>query len=146
MNKKCFKCGIIKPVDSFYRHKETADGYLGKCKTCTKRDVKKRYDSDDGRAKIIAYEKSRFKDPERKKKIANYQKKSRESRPGAYRARNAVSNAVRDGRLIRLPCEICGDAKSQAHHDDYRRPLSVRWLCFKHHREIEHGQQVTAVK
>lgn len=30
---------------------------------------------------------------------------------------------------------------SQAHHEDYARPLDVRWLCFKHHRET-HGQQV----
>lgn len=41
-----------------------------------------------------------------------------------------------DGTLIRLPCEICGTDKDvQAHHDDYNRPLEVRWLCRKHHKE-----------
>ena len=43
--------------------------------------------------------------------------------------------AVRYGRLKRQPCEICGDSNSQAHHDDYNKPLAVRWLCQKHHSE-----------
>ena len=52
-----------------------------------------------------------------------------------------VLNAIRDGKMERLSCEVCG-AKAQAHHDDYSKPLDVRWLCFKHHRE-HHGQIVT---
>jgi len=37
--KRCFKCGQEKELDEFYVHKEMADGRLGKCKKCTKRDV-----------------------------------------------------------------------------------------------------------
>jgi hypothetical protein len=59
-----------------------------------------------------------------------------------YKAHKKVSNALRYGKLKRLPCEICGNIKSEAHHDDYRSPLKVRWLCFKHHREL-HGQKVS---
>ena len=44
-----------------------------------------------------------------------------------------VSRAVRAGRLRRQPCEACGSTDVQAHHDDYSRPLDVRWLCTKHH-------------
>lgn len=54
--------------------------------------------------------------------------------PAKKAATDAVSNAIRDGRLVRQPCECCG-AWAQAHHDDYSKPLDVRWLCPKHHAE-----------
>ena len=51
------------------------------------------------------------------------------------RARNAVFRAVKSGRLTRLPCEGCGERNSEGHHDDYDKPLEVRWLCNHHHNE-----------
>lgn len=35
-SKNCFKCNIEKPLTDFYKHPETTDGRLGKCKECTK--------------------------------------------------------------------------------------------------------------
>ncbi len=44
--------------------------------------------------------------------------------------RTAVSGRYRDGmHLDRQPCEVCGDPKTDGHHEDYSRPLEVRWLC-----------------
>lgn len=40
MEKKCFKCGELKSVDCFYKHKDMSDGYLNKCKQCTRDDVR----------------------------------------------------------------------------------------------------------
>ena len=54
------------------------------------------------------------------------------------RAGQVVRRAVRLGILARKPCEICGNSKSHAHHDNYWEPLAVRWLCPKHHR-LQHN-------
>jgi hypothetical protein len=51
------------------------------------------------------------------------------------RAHNLVEKAVAKGILVPRPCEVCGNPKAQAHHDDYQQPLQVRWLCKKHHHE-----------
>lgn len=54
------------------------------------------------------------------------------------RARLKVLDATRSGRLVKQPCEVCGIKKVHAHHDNYDKPLSVRWLCKFHHNEV-HG-------
>ena len=45
----------------------------------------------------------------------------------------AVFRAIKSGALTSMPCQICGDVKTVAHHDDYDKPLEVRWLCRSHH-------------
>lgn len=137
MQKRCSKCRQYKPITLFYKHAEMADGYLNKCKLCVKRGVKERYNNPIQKKKIIEYEKKRWQNPERRKKALEYQRKRRNSFKGKNRCRQVVNNALRDGRLIRLPCEVCNNPKSQAHHPDYRSPLKVNWLCRKHHLEIE---------
>lgn len=43
--KRCFKCGAEKPLEEFYVHKEMADGRIGKCKECAKKDCAERYNT-----------------------------------------------------------------------------------------------------
>lgn len=52
------------------------------------------------------------------------------------RARQAIRDRVFNGTLKRQPCEVCGNEKSEAHHEDYLKPLEVKWLCSKHHKEL----------
>ena len=59
--------------------------------------------------------------------------------PVKQKARDAVATARKSGKITRLPCSVCGSEKSEAHHEDYSKPLEVVWLCRTHHaaRHIE---------
>lgn len=61
--------------------------------------------------------------------------------PAKLRARNIAKAEIRQGRLLRKPCEACGNTKSECHHDDYSKPLEIRWLCRVHHAEIHRKHQ-----
>jgi hypothetical protein len=41
----------------------------------------------------------------------------------------------RRGKIVPQPCEVCGSLDTQKHHDDYGKPLAVRWFCEQHHRQ-----------
>ncbi len=58
--------------------------------------------------------------------------------PERKRCLSLVSRAVKDGRLLRGNCEECGSGKTEAHHDDYSKPLDVRWLCQPCHQARHH--------
>ena len=64
------------------------------------------------------------------KSIKNY----REKHTKRYYAHNVLNAAIRDGKIMKLGCFICGE-KAQAHHPDYDRPLDVMWLCDSHHKQ-----------
>lgn len=61
----------------------------------------------------------------------------RHSTPEQREAWKAVHRALREGVLVRLPCEVegCEVAETDAHHEDYAKPLEVTWLCRPHHNE-----------
>ena len=150
MEKKCFKCNETKQLTEFYKHKKMQDGTLNKCKECTKRDSAmvrhsnleyyKEYDrkraSLPHRVKLREEITKKWKeDPELKKRNAELKRKWSINNSDKKAAHTITGNAIRDGRLIKNNCEICGESKVDAHHDDYTKPLEVRWLCRKHHAE-----------
>jgi len=53
-------------------------------------------------------------------------------------ARNTLNKAIKRGLLSKNDfCCICGSDKYiQAHHDDYNKPLDVRWVCRKCHYKL----------
>jgi ribosomal protein S27AE len=133
MSKVCFKCGEEKDISYFYAHSMMADGHLNKCKECCKIDIKQ--NREKKKEYYIRYDKERALTPERKALKKRVSKAYKENFPRKKKAHAMISNSIRDGKLFRKPCEECGEARSHAHHDDYAKPLEVRWLCSKHHRD-----------
>lgn len=114
--KRCPTCRLMKPRSSFY---VCSDGTLASvCKPC-------------GRAlRRSLYAKGRLS------KQAN--RSNRRHRPSIkHKCHAKVTYAIKRGRLNRLPCEMCGEVEGvHGHHDDYSKPLEVRWLCRKHHAQL----------
>lgn len=146
LTKTCFRCAQPKPLEAFYPHKGMADGRLGKCKECTKADVKK--NRLDRIEQYTEFDRSRADLPHRVKARAEYARteagaaallrakaKWAANHPKARMAHGAVAAAIRAGRLERGGCEVCGKANAHAHHEDYDKKLDVNWLCPKHHQE-----------
>lgn len=60
------------------------------------------------------------------------------------RAGRLAGRAIRSGILVRPPnCSVCdrGDIRIIGHHDDYTKPLDVRWLCDQCHYDFHHPQR-----
>lgn len=134
--KKCKRCKIEKPFTEFYKHAGMADGFLNTCKTCKKKDAIEH--RNNNLEKIRAYDRARGN-----RKSPDYLKKYREKYPNKYKAHRMVSNAIRDEKLFKESCEICGTNENiHAHHDDYLKPLNIRWLCAAHHHQwhAENGE------
>ncbi len=73
-----------------------------------------------------------------KKYLLGYNRKHYKKR----KARVDLLNAVRDGRVKKEVCSVCGNEKSEGHHTDYNKPFVVVWLCKKHHKEAHREAQV----
>lgn len=140
---KCGTCGLNKPTSEFYEDGKTASGVASVCKGCHIESSMRTRDKDKARESNAEYmRRARLSNPEKfrvRERLAS--KKKREHQPEKVSARNAVNAAVRRGDLIKpVACESCNQEKRlTGHHDDYSKPLVVRWLCYschgKEHRE-----------
>lgn len=82
------------------------------------------------------------KRPEVRKRAISTAYKMIEKYPEKYKARYKFRNAVRLGKIDKLPCEACSELKVEAHHYlgyEGEHWKDVKWLCKKHHM-IEHGR------
>lgn len=134
--RKCKKCGTIKNGE--------------RCKPCsTKYQAEYRLKNKQVINKAIALCKE--KNPEKYrniyKKLAEKNKEKVKASMDKWLIKNkkqrfanvTLCNAVRDGRIEKPSnCSMCGviDEKLHGHHDDYNKPLDVRWVCVKCHHEI----------
>jgi len=132
--KVCFKCLELKPLSEFYKHAKMKDGTLNKCKSCTKLDVYN-HRHFTHRDSVLAYDRVRAKQPNRIAQSKRIHERWKKKHPERRKAHILLGNAVRSGKVFKLPCQECGE-EAEAHHPDYSRPLSVVWLCPVHHRQL----------
>lgn len=115
--KRCSCCKVEKPIADFQNHRRRKDGKQPWCRPC-QNAVMLQWGRDN--PEQAAAKSARWAERHPKKKEAH----------------RAVQRAVKKGLLIKTPCEVCGEKKVEGHHDDYDKPLVVRWLCHKHHMEL----------
>jgi len=149
-NKLCNKCGESNR-SNFYTYRPCV------CKSCVRKDLRN-YRVANPKKIQVNNKNYRTNNPEQVKvyRITNNEKARVVNK--TYRIKNAikvkatlkkwqlnnkhkaeahrqVKKAIKSGDLVRMPCQICGDRKVHAHHEDYSMPLDVLWLCIKHHME-----------
>ena len=118
--KRCFKCGVEKPINEFYKHKAMKDGYLNKCKECTKQDSKdrieiKKQDPDwqerERERSREKYHRLNYKNKYPSHASSEPMRKYREQYPEKYYATSQINNAKRDGKIT---------VENEAHHWSYK--------------------------
>ena len=115
--KKCSNCGMMYGLDNFFKN-GTYKGVIRLytvCKGCCKIKQRLLYDTE----KNIVKER-RYLD--------------------RTRARRILQRAIKNGDLKKEPCYICRDIDTEAHHLIYKFPLTVIWLCPKHHNQTHYDQ------
>lgn len=88
--------------------------------------------------------KKRFKHKKRQEKLFNKGDRTIQSKtfrtkyPDKIRAYRVLELAIHKGEIIKPEyCEVCGDdGLIVGHHEDYSKPLNVKWLCLNCHNEI----------
>lgn len=138
----CKHCNTEKPKTDFY------DNSKSKCKECVKSAVRLHREQNIDR--IREYDKARNNQPHRVEARKEYTKteagKQAKKRamdayhkryPMKYATHVITGNAIRDGKLIQASeCSVCKSTeKIEGHHDDYTKPLDVRWLCESCHKK-----------
>tara|TARA_R110000803_G_scaffold37320_2_gene80370 strand:- start:648 stop:1076 length:429 start_codon:yes stop_codon:yes gene_type:complete len=130
--KQCKRCHESKPLDQFHKLRSAADGLNYKCKDCWCQEVRKYRRENDS---VREHGRAREREPERRAKVNEAVNLWKKNNPEKAAASRAVRSAIKKGEMERKPCEECGATRNiHGHHDDYSKPLDVRWLCALHHK------------
>lgn len=142
MEKKCIQCQEIKPLEVF-KWDGRIKGKKGSiCRKCDNERSRTYYLNNIEKVRKRKREASRKKT---KKQLYERYLRVKAKDPEKYKARYTLRNAVKWGKVIKQPCQVCGNVKSQGHHEDYSKPLEVIWLCKEHHDDKHNRNLLTRV-
>ena len=151
MKKRCPGCSRNLPTSDYYRNRAQPSGLDTYCKNCKKKIMREYYKANAERVCLrvgrhYAANRDKVCETVRNYRRDNPQKIKDKHRawerafPEKKKAQHALWYATQQGVISRQPCEVCGITEGvEAHHDDYSKPLEVRWLCRSHHRRL-HGK------
>lgn len=133
IKRKCGKCKEEKKIEDFLPDKKKLYGRGYRCRKCDR----ERYNKwrKENWEEILRRYRERYKKNSRE--ILDKKKKHKKAKqnPAKQKTRAITKYAIKVGHLIKKPCEVCGNPRSQAHHNDYNNPFDIKWLCTVHHAE-----------
>jgi hypothetical protein len=141
--KKCIICGEEKEEKKFppkrlqctrcvnEKQKENKKAWIEKNREHIRKTVHENYLAN--RELVIARTK-KWKE-ENKQKFKESWKRPTDKHPLKYAARRILNHQIEFGKIIRAEeCQDCKkECKTEAHHEDYTKPLDVLWLCRQCH-------------
>jgi RNase P subunit RPR2 len=142
--KQCRLCGEIKATTAFHRDRSKKDGRRNSCGVCE--SIRhQRSNAAHAEAKRLRDRAYRRTHPEIK-----HAQKVRELASPQGLARQACQDAVRLKKIVKpTVCEDCQHlfpkARLEGHHEDYAKPLAVRWLCHACHAKLHRKYTEAAV-
>tara|TARA_R100001244_G_C5160549_1_gene130951 strand:+ start:130 stop:552 length:423 start_codon:yes stop_codon:yes gene_type:complete len=126
---KCSKCKEFKSKDLFSKQSSNSRGFRYDCKSCCNNWSRKYYkENPDKYVERNRYELTEKGIKNRRKANAKWLRNNKDKK----RTHSQVAQELKMGRMVKQDC-FCGSDKSEAHHEDYSKPLEVVWLCRKHH-------------
>lgn len=70
-----------------------------------------------------------------RKSLKNARAKYVAGNPEKFFAKKQMRLAIKTGKIKKGSCEVCGSSTGvHGHHEDYSKPLMVKWLCHACHR------------
>lgn len=136
-HKTCTKCRELKAIEEYWRIKKGSPLRMPVCKVCSKKAKSEYRASEHGKAVIREQFKRRYNKHTKEyihKAMDRYLKK-----PEVVRAEAKARYALKKGLIEKKVCETCSGIKVEMHHDNYEKPLEVRWFCrschMKEHRK-----------